>query len=216
MKSRKILITAALFALSGCGDDGQSGEPGTIAVTLEVGSLPTAVPYNNSAHAIGMEYQWAVTFDTDGNGGPSAGDLRLSMQHYKFDGQTETTAPLADMDASLWVYINGTTVRRELPIRKAIEGNLITLSVDRAAHPGLDAIGETSGVNFQTEYYDPSGTSRDYFPAPLHSTTPGTSRFVVLSPDGRTTDAQGDALWLWRISECFQFNFGANPCCPQS
>ena len=56
----------------------------------------------------------------------------------------------------------------------------------------LDAISETTGVNFASQYYEPSRTSRDYFPAPLHSTTPGTSRFVVLPPDGRTAETQGD------------------------
>ena len=194
MIARNFLVkTTVVLLLSGCGDDDRHiGEPGTITVTMEVGSLPTDVTYNNSAHATGMEYQWAATFDMDGDGGPSVGDLQLSMMHYKFTGASETTAPLANMNASLWIYTSATTVRQELPIRKTLEGNMITLVVDRAAYPGLEAITETTGVNFESEYYDPSGMSRDYFPASLHSPTPSVARFVVLPPDGRIADTQGD------------------------
>ena len=192
-------MVLSVLAVGGCGD-GDSGNTtnpnvvnGSITVTMRMANLPSDVTYNHAAHDSGMEYMWAATFDMDNNGYASAGDFQLNVQHYKFSGASTTVAPLANIDANLWVYTSDTSRRSTVPLHKTIEGNTITLSIDKSAYSGLEAIQQSTTVNFSSEYYEPALSTwyNDNYPTALHGPASG-PRFTSVPADGRMTDVTGD------------------------
>lgn len=199
MRYARAATVLSVLAVAGCGggDSGNATGPNVInnsvTVTMQTANLPSDVTYNHAAHDFGMEYMWAATFDVDNNGYASAGDLQLNVQHYKFSGAATTVAPLADIDAKLWIYTSETNRRSTVPLRKTINGNTITLSIDKSDYSGLDAVRPSTPVNFSSQYYEPALSTwyNDDYPTALHGPASG-PRFTTVPADGRMTDVTGD------------------------
>ena len=144
--------------------------------------LPDTITYNRATTPDGYtEFSWGVTFDINGDGAINQGDVELKILHYKAPGSIETTGPISDLDANLWLHISDSSLQTVAAASKLISGNSITISIDKSAHPSLSNISDTTLVYFSTSNVD---SEFDYYPAP--------STLGSIPANRQFTDPQGD------------------------
>jgi len=178
--------------VSACGGGGgASGDaaPEKISVTITVDKLPNVVNYNRAVTPDGyVEFGWGVTFDINGDGAINQGDIGLRLLHFKAPSSSETTGPLSDFSARLWIFTTDTRLESVAAATQTITGNSITLSIDRSAHASLASISNTTLVYFLTTNRDDSNG------LPIYDYYPGFATLIDIPLDKQFTDVQGDVV----------------------
>ena len=183
----------SIFIITACGGGGGSGgdvtndESGTVTVTINLDQLPSTVTYNREETSDGhVEFSWGVTFDVNSDGAINQGDTELRLMHFKHSSSSETTGPISNFQANLWLYTSNTAAQSVAVATVDITGNSITLSIDKGTHPSLASISESTLVYFSTtNRNDISGLPEyDYYPSYL--------TLVDIPVNKQFTDAQGD------------------------
>ncbi len=193
MKNIKIvsIYLLSLYFVTACG--GGDGAPNigadtdTVSVTISLDKLASTVTYNKAATPDGrLEFNWGVTFDINGDGAINQGDIELRLMHFKAPGSIETTGPISDFQADLWLFTSDTRADSVAVASTEISGNSITISIAKSEHSTLTSISDATLVYFSTtNINDVSGIQEeDYYP--------GFSTLVNIPANKQFTDIQGD------------------------
>ena len=187
--SMVILTLSALITGCGGGNDSDSKPTpqGNVVAAIELDQLPNNVTYNRATTPDGyVEFNWSITFDINGDGTINQGDVTLRLMHFKQPGSLETTGPISDFDAQLWLYTSNTQFISVASATKRISGNTITLTIDKSAHPSLSQITETTLVYFKTSIRD------DITQLPKYDYFPDLDTYVDIPLNKQFTDPLGD------------------------
>jgi len=182
------LGTVLCLWLSGCNDSSDNDtESRTIKVDITVESLPSTVTIEKTTTPNGyMEYSWGIVFDSSGNHAVSTGDVMLRLYYFRTNGNPETTVPVENLKARVFLFLTDTQAQSVGTIQADVTGNTITLTASDSVNSNLKNVDEDTDVYFETIYYDHNtGMSYyDYMPAFI--------TFSSASGDGQYTDASSD------------------------
>jgi len=181
---------------SGSGGGGGSNQQTTrtLSATIKlVADIPANITYNRSTTTHNdYDYAWTVTFDVDGDGNESAGDLAMWLYYIKDDslaegedvsGPINETAFYADLLESI-ESIDGFQYRVIGPVNVSVGTNTITLSVSMDSSEEITSIQEDTPVKFYTYEDDPSGSTPYYF-----DQYPDDGGFTTLIPGTEYSDS---------------------------
>lgn len=133
---------------------------GEVSVQLTLAELPQQVKINRDEQDTGrVEFDIGVTFDLDGSGGESVGDLNLSVFHFA-RAEAERLVSLTELGASIWSFKYETSESGEVQRftssfssqrgELSADGNTLVMTFDRATHPLLAMIDDTTPVRATT------------------------------------------------------------------
>jgi hypothetical protein len=128
-----------------------------ITFTITLRNLPATLSFNQAGVPLnGIEYDWAVEFDTNNDNAP---DYSMEMMHAKDSNPPVVGGILANTDA--YVYKNDTPTSRSsiVACTASISGNTITLQVLKSALPAeLNNITAATKVRIFTYTYNSSSS----------------------------------------------------------
>ena len=194
----RIIGLFSVLLLVACGGGGETPpKPGSVSVTMTMAALPDSITYNKSTTLDrGIEYEWGVTFDVDGNDQFNIGDAVLRLVHFKNNEEPEITAGLDTLAANLWVYTADDQLISDGTADVTISGNSITLKIDRAADASLDSIDSDTPVSVQTTMRIGNGSEtaliHDHLPERVADTEGKPVRQYAKTTDGMLTDNPAD------------------------
>lgn len=143
-----------------------------IGITITVDSMPEKLKLNHNALNVdGLNYSWGVWIDLNANNYPMDGDLMISIDKYKWEGNSEITTNIMDKAGASISEISSYGGGAIAFISSSLSGNTFNLYIPKSLHSKVSKISNTTSVQFRATFNDGKSSYRDHYPHDATTTT---------------------------------------------
>ncbi len=137
-----------------------------IGFTISVDSMPEKLTLNQDALKVNdLNYSWGVWLDLNENSYPMDGDLRVTIDKYKWEENSETTINIMSKAVASVTELSLSGGDAIAFISSSLSENTFNIYLPKSLHSKVAKILITTPVQFSATFNDGKSSYRDYYPS---------------------------------------------------